>query len=346
MSVPYATFREQVLVALERAKTARPSAHLHLLYTPELHDPVPEAGDSRRDAARIRIPSHIAAIRPSDDGLPRLITLDTRRVAPYLLEHDAALDDPLLEASIDQAHAEAALGARADAHLDNADPELAAGAVGGWIVSDESATQMAQRIASFSAGWVADEGHRPRQRQWMRWTQPQVLCSLWPLLSPEQRAALVGTGVWVAFDVAGRVRAFTAADGSDHTPRPAELDAAQSAVLRNIPLVQELLAAWSQLAQDRGRGLPADAEHRLHLHLQEAQRLELPGSEVPVYALTAASLLAAATQSPQWQALLERARDLGPPFTLHLQQLPQDFWQRWLPEVGHQLTQSTTGTPA
>lgn len=346
MSAPHATFREQVLAALKQAKTARPGSHLHLLYTPELHDPVPGAGDSRRDAARIHIPGHIAAIRPSDDGLPRLVTLDTRRVAPYLLEHDAALDDPLLEASIGQAHAEAALGARVDAHLDNSDPELAAGAVGGWIVSDESATQTAQRIASFSAGWVTDEGHRPLQRQWMRWTQPPVLCSLWPLLSPEQRATLVGTGVWVAFDAAGRVHAFTAADGSDHTPRPAELDAAQSAVLRNIPLVQELLPAWRQLARDRGRGLPADAEHRLHLHLQEAQCLKLPHSEVPVYALAAAPLLAGATQSPQWQALLERARDQGPPFVQHLQQLPQDFWQQWLPEAEHRLTENTTGNPA
>lgn len=346
MSMPHTKFREQVLAALKLSKAMRPGAHLHLLYTPELHDPVPEAADARRDAARIRIPNHIAAIRPPDDGLPSLITLDTRRVAPYLLEHDAALDDPLLETSIGQAHAEAALGARADAHLDNADPELAAGSIGGWIVSEESAAQLARRIASFSAGWVTDEGRRPRQRQWVRWTQPQVLCSLWPLLSLEQRAALLGTGAWVASDAAGQVHAFTATDGSDPAPQPAELDAAQAAVLRNIPLVQELLAAWRQLAQHHVPCLPADAEHRLHLHLQEAQRLDLPDSEVPVYALTAASLLAGATQTQQWQALLECARDQGPPFTLHLQQLPQDFWQRWLPEAGHRLTESTTGIPA
>jgi hypothetical protein len=337
MSVPHRTFREQVLATLKRAKIWRTDAHIHLLYTPELHDPLPEATDARREAVRIRIPNHVLAVQPEANCQPRLITLDTRRVRPYLLEHDPALDDPLLESSINQAHDEAVLGVRADAQLDNSDPELATGVVGGWIVGEETASEMAQRIGRFSAAWLPYDLQRGLQRRWVRLTQPHVLCGLWPLLNAEQRADLLGTAEWVAFDASGQVRTFAAErnDAGDNAPAHAvlapQLNAAQAAVLRNLSLVQELLPAWRQFAQDHNRALPADAEQRLHFLLQEAQRLKLPDSEVPVYALTAAPLPAGATQTPEWQMVLERAQVQGPPLLEHLQHLPPSFWQQWLP---------------
>ena len=153
-------FRDHLLQAIRPAKEAQPDAHLHLVYTPELHAPLGGAADERRDVAL----------------LPRFITLDARRVAGHLHEEDSGFDDPLFESSIGQSHAEAFMGARHDVHAGNDDRELAAGAIGGWVLSRQTAAELAARVARFSDARFTEQAGR----LWVRWTQPDVFNALWP----------------------------------------------------------------------------------------------------------------------------------------------------------------------
>ena len=75
------SFRKPLIEALRAVKAQQPETLLHLLYSPELADPLTLIDDARRETALIRPPSlatHI--ITPQKQNLPRLITLDCLRI--------------------------------------------------------------------------------------------------------------------------------------------------------------------------------------------------------------------------------------------------------------------------
>jgi hypothetical protein len=173
-----ADFRRQLLAAIHEAKARQPDALVHLLYAPELADPLELADDARRDTAMLRHPLETPA--GPKQSQPRLVTLDCRRVARYLLETDPGIDDPLLESSITQAHAETILGESVQRVLTNDVPGLSEGSVCGWIISRDTASPLAARINACSNLFDTQQG-----RRWIRWYAPACITGLWPGLSDE-----------------------------------------------------------------------------------------------------------------------------------------------------------------
>lgn len=322
-------FRDSVLQAIRSIKGVRPEAHLHLVYTPELHDPLYSASDERRDLALLRAPRHLNVVEAEPECLPRFITLDATRVAGYLLEQDSGLDDPLFESSIAQAHAETFLGARHDVHAGNDDRELATGAIGGWVVSRQTAAELAARVARFSDARLTDQA----DCAWVRWTQPDVFNALWPLLQPEPRDALLGDAVWFTIDAAGTVRHYAAEGrhGIHDAPTPvlASLNAQQAAAMRNVPLVRELHERWQALCLESGARLPANAERLLHERVWQAQALGLGAEAVAICVLTSVQLKPGATQDPRWHEAIANARRQGSSLLNGWARLPAQFWAEW-----------------
>lgn len=334
MEIDIERFRTPLIDALRAARAQHPDAHLHLLYSPELADPLALIGDTRREAALINPPVHnVPIVEPPKENRPRLITLDCLRVAPYLLETDAALDDPLFEASVSQAVAETALQQRPDTELENDEPVLAEFAIGGWLLTRESAADVASRIHRYSY-FHAKEG----LRAWIRWTNPVYLNAMWPTLKAEQKQMLLGEAVWLVFDAAGQLRRYasndpTASVDANETvaPKIADriLDAQQTQLIKNMLPVRDLLARWQTLCEARGERLPNDAEQQLHALLGEAQRYALDADSVTLYVLTAVQLKPSATEDAEWIACARNAGSDGLPLRDRIEHLSDDFWQRW-----------------
>jgi hypothetical protein len=319
-------FRRQLLDALHDARALRPKAQLHLLYAPELADPLALAEEPRRDTARMR-PPRVAADWP-EQAWPRIVTFDCRRVAPYLLETDASLDDPLLEASITHAHAEVWLGQRVRVEVTNDDPGMAQSAVCGWIVSAESAAQMSERIQRHAA--LFNSGNR---RRWVRWYQPACIGLLWPLLTPLQQQALLGPAAWLAHDAAGRLQCFEsdAAARLESQESTRFLSVAQWAAVDNQEVVADLVRRWQALCAAEARELPPDAAHRLHGLVQQARGHRLDAEDLAVFALLSVQLREGATSSPEFLRLLDSAQAAGGALRDVLADLSELFWRRYLP---------------
>lgn len=322
-------FRAAVLEQLTAAKAAMPDAHIHLLYAPELADPLQLVDDGKREAARIR-PLFMQTHWP-EKALPRLVTLDCRRVAAYMLETDPALDDPLLEASITQAHAELHLGNRVQPVLTNDSPGMAERSVCGWIVSPESAKAFAARI-----NWQSGQPHPRHRSRWVRWYMPDHLNALWPTMSAPQRQALLGQATWLAHDAMGWLFRYTAdaipqgetAVDPQDAPRLTEQ---QWQTADNVPVVTELTRAWQRLCDAEGRPLPADATQRLHRHVAAARRLGLDAENLALYAMTVAQLPEGAAQAPEFVEMVRQIVSRGGTLVSGLRELPEDFWQRHAP---------------
>ena len=326
-----AEFRRQLLAAIHDAKASHPDAHLYLLYAPELADPLQLADEARRTQALIRPMGVEQAWLGETAQLPRVITLDCRRVASYLLESDPGLDDPLFEASVTLAHAEVCLGMRVDTTLTNDDAGHAEGAICGWIVSEESAATIAQRIGSQSR--ANHPGHRG---EWVRWYNPIHLDAVWRSLSAEQRHSLIGHATWLAHDAAARLTAYRAADHdaperADTSPSARLLDRDQWQALDNAVLVAALARSWQGLCDAEGRTLPADATDQLHRHALAAQRHGLDAQDLALYTMTAVQLPAGATQAPEFLQLVEQVVTRGSDLGDGLRNLPDTFWQRYQP---------------
>lgn len=333
------SFRKPLIEALRAAKVQRPGAVLHLLYSPELADPLTLIDDLRRDTAVIRPPSRARhVIAPQKQNFPRLITLDCLRVAKYLLETDAGLDDPLLEASITQAHAEMVLQQHPDAVLENDDRSFTELAIGGWLVSCEPASTIASRLQQFSPL------HSAQQRiEWVRWTNPVYIRALWPILTAEQKHVLLGEAIWFVFDVSGQLRCYAAddqiasasasgLDTASFTSR--SMDPQQTQIVRNMPLVRDLLTRWRAMREKVGQRLPDDAEHQLHVHVQAGRVFELDADSLAIYVLTAVQLKPAATQDAEWVKLMHNTRSNGLALRDQIGHLSDDFWNRWS-DFGH-----------
>jgi hypothetical protein len=333
MSMGIQSFRQALLTTLGPLRAARPNASLHLVYVPELADPLSLGGDVARQSSPIRAPLRHRPFAPKDHKLPRVISLDCRRVAAFLLETSADIDDPLFESSIVQAHAE-------QVHQDvphhvpaNDEAHFVQSSIGGWILSSEPAMAIAARISRFSLS-TRDDG----SSHWMRWFDPVFATSMWPVLSPVQKAALLGDAVWIVCAAGGRLLVLSAGDADRAEPNEGllpdvnplkRLDGTQSDTARHVPQVRDLMARWQALCEDQGRPPRPNAHGLLHLHVEQAHGLGLGHESVAVYSLAAMQLQAGVQADERWAALAAHSARAGIPFGDCLAELPDEFWERW-----------------
>lgn len=330
MEINFNGLRAAVLEALATGLKSAPGAQLHLVYIPELSDPLTLADDGRRAFALIQPPTGSLAIRP--DRAARLITLDCTKVAAYLLETHPALDDPLLESSITQAWQETAGRAAHDRALHNDELDLSNLAIGGWIVSNESASVIAQRFRH------AAPNHRTGgHTYWVRWFCPDHLHTLWPTLTAPQRTSLLGDATWVGIDPFGQVKVYRADDPEEHASAPGnahkakQLSRDQILAVEEVPTVRDILERWRDQAELEGRPMPPNATARVQSLILEARDLGLRGPGLTAYALQALPLPEQARSDSDWLAAISALMAEGLPLTELHERLPPQFWQRWQP---------------
>ena len=324
-------FRAAALAQLNAATTAEPNANVHLLYSSELADPLGLAKEKRREQALIRPPSRW---QMDEATWPRVVTLDCRRVASYLLETSTAFDDPLFEDSITRAHAEAFEGALPDPALLNSTQDATRHAVCGWIVSSESADTIAGR---FSVHGRKQDPHK--REHWLRWHDPRLIPHLWPTFSDAQRHLLLGErAVWFAPDARRGMRAYAGAPGQPEPSTPEEALAApyvpfpsaeQWNRLTQVVPANHLLNQWAAQLEREGRDLPADALERIHRQLDEARRHGLDAEDMVFYAMLSLQLAPAATRDPMFERAVVRCKQAGVAVRDALADLPDEFWLRY-----------------
>ena len=263
-----------------------PDSKLFLLYSPGADDPLglsePLDGGSEGASAKPnpRATSRISAVH---DRLPRpyqsrVIELDCRNVAPYLLETHPGLDDPLLEQSISFA----ARYAQAQPEAEQDEPH--GRHVAGWLVSSESAQKIASRFAAAAAKF----GTHSHLHYGQSWCDPRMVVSLWSELTREQRKALVGENMqWIAIDAIGRVVTFSGEPGTVIDDVPVRVNRQQSVALSDSPAVLHLLEDWRSQRVDAGTALPANAVEQLHRHVRHAREAKLDGEDLRAYVLLA-----------------------------------------------------------
>jgi hypothetical protein len=328
MTIDLHTYRQTLLHAVHALRAIQPAAHIHLIYTPELQDPLNLLDDTRRDTALIQPAASLNALVPDKEHAPRLLTLDCRRVAAYLLETDQGLDDPAFEHSITQSHAESALAQSLNREVNNDERDFSECSIGGWLIGADSARTLAGRLCNFSH-------HR---RAWVRWTNPSVLGALWPTMTPEQRFMLLGDATWLVFDDSGTLHQYAGkpdAATSSATLRAAAmaqtplLDLQQIHRLKNVPLVRDLLESWKAMLEEQGRELPVNAEQQMHTFVGRAQQVGLGAESVSSYAMTAVQLKLGAADDTEWTSLVSNAvRDALALGDL-LDTLSDRFWDRY-----------------
>ncbi len=215
------------------APTAEPLP-LWLLYDPLLNDPL-ELRDRPEARVLLRLPDHVA-IEPG--------------LRPGFIQLTADLDDRLFESSLAACEAETCGDA-----LNLGDGR----SICGWFRASRATVN-----GLCSASVQAQRGVALR---WLRWHDPRVLCQLWPVLKPTQRAGILGGGACAAIvDLLGHVQFIRGAESTDpgRVPAPTsdwDLDAAQWRTLSDTALVIALLARL------RDEGLIADAAWPLRLHV-------------------------------------------------------------------------------
>jgi hypothetical protein len=321
--------RATLLETLSAQLKQSPGAQLHLIYIPELSDPLSLADDERRAFALIKPPVGSVAIRP--DKAARLITLDCRKVAAYLLETHPAIDDPALESSITQVWQETAGRSAYDRAQNNDEPDLSNLTIGGWIVSTESANAIAQRFRD-AAPSHRGAGHN----YWVRWFSPDHLHAMWPGLTDAQREALLGGATWVGVDALGQVKVYRANadarvvnDASAQAHRTAQLSRDQILAVEEVPTVRDLLERWRDQAAGAGKAIPRDAVQRVQCLVREARELGLREDGLTAYALLALQLPEQARSDPDWRSAIGALMAEGLPTSDLPEHLPEDFWLRW-----------------
>ena len=215
---------------------------LWLLYDPILNDPL-----ELRDRPEARIPLRLPDRVDVESGL-----------RPGFVELTADLDDRLFDLSVTACEAETQVDAL----------NLAEGrSICGWF--------RASRITIDCLSSASVQTQRGVALRWVRWHDPRVLCQLWPVLTPMQRAAILADGECAAIidllghvqlirgdEEAGSSRASTPSNGSIHRPTTEwGLDAAQWRTLSDTALVISLLAKL------RDDGLVADHTWPLRLRV-------------------------------------------------------------------------------
>lgn len=321
-------FRRRLLEAIAEAQVGQLDVQLHLLYAPELADPLALVQDDRRSSALLRR-SLMTAL--PDARAARVITLDCRRIASYLLETHHSLDDPLLESSITQAYAEIYLQASVQSALTNDDFGMAESSVCGWIISADTAQQIASRINGLS--YLGGAGLRPKI---VRWHCSESISTLWPTLTSGQKRSLLGDAVWLLHDANGEMHRYVADQpqpaGEAHEQQQVHrLSAEQWQRIDNMPVVKVLSKSWAAMCDEEGLQLPLDAHMQLHRHIQAAQEHKLDAENLMLYVMTAVQLSVGAMQTPEFIRMLSQVSNDGQPLREGLQSLPDHFWNRYEP---------------
>jgi hypothetical protein len=207
---------------------------LWLLYDPVLNDPL-----GLRDRPEVRLPLR----------LPDHVAIEPE-LRPGFIQLAADLDDRLFESSVAACEAETQVDA-----LNVGEGR----SICGWF--------RAPRITIDRLRSASVQAQRGAGLRWVRWHDPRVLCQLWPVLKPTQRAGILGAGACGAMvDLLGHVQLIRGAE-SPAPSRVAEptsdwdLDAAQWRTLSDTALVISLLARL------RADGLVADPTWPLRLHV-------------------------------------------------------------------------------
>jgi hypothetical protein len=320
--------RQQLLREIQAARDAGAGAYLHLLYTPELHDPLGLLGETRRVSAPIRPSVALKVVSARPDRTPRLLTLDCRRVAAYLLETDPALDDPAFEASVTQTHAEICGAQARDKLPRNDESELSEFSVAGWFVTADDAATMAARLKDFSV----------QQRGWVSWTRPAFIHALWPTMDDAQRSAMLGGATWLALSPDGQLQRYCArprhvTGNAMSTPATADasLSAKQLRMVNNVQLVRDLMTGWDTMRQSEGLALPSHAEQILHAHVMRAQDHGLDSDSVAIYAMTIVQLKEGAHADAEWESMMRAVAEQGIVLRDCLAELSDAFWERYVP---------------
>lgn len=314
-----ATHRRHVLDTLRDARSRWPQSRLFLLYAPGYDDSLELAKQEppKRDTALVAWGRDLGYKR---EHYPRVIELDCRRVAAYLLETDPAFDDPLLEETITRTHEE--LSAPAAAPEGN---EGSARAICGWLVSPEPAHDIARRFAQ--ASQPTEPG--TLRRHWLRWHDPRMMALLWPTLNSAQRVALLGRQmVWVALEANGHLVCFDASQDASNEEEPASLamQEPQWDRARRLGLINQLVEAWRERA---GQPLPRHATELLHRHAEQAERWGLNGRDLLAFVFEAVELRDGFECDPRMLSVVHETLLAPGTFRDHFNELPPDFWEKY-----------------
>jgi len=323
MTKDLAAFRREILDALQVARRRWPEAKLYLLYAPCFDDPfrlTDESTTSKRTTALIPFAKGAGYEK---QHYPRVIEFDCRKVAPYLLETDPALDDPLFEASITAAHQSLT------ATTQEPDGEEGTGScLGGWVVSPDSADTIARRLYNGSQRTDRADG----RRYWLRWFDPRMMALLWPQLTTPERTALLGEQLsWIALDAAKHLVEFSSlVPRDDASPAPGSpslpVTQPQWVAAHHVGLVNHLVEVWR--VQHDG-ALPNDATHIVHREIVRAESVGLTGRDLQAFVLAAAGLCAGFEQDPRLQAAVRHAMQEPGTLSERIRDLPSEFWERY-----------------
>lgn len=313
------TYRRHVLDTLRDARNRWPQSRLFVLYAPGYDDPLELAKQepAKRDTALVAWGKDLGY---KQEHYPRVIELDCRRVAAYLLENDAAFDDPLLEDTITRTYEELSASA--------ADPEGDEGsarAICGWLVSPESAQDIARRFVQ--ASQRTEPG--TLRRYWLRWHDPRMMALLWPTLNAAQRTALLGPQVvWVALEAAGHLVQFDASQDIPSEAQPAALSMQEPQWDRagRLGLINQLVEAWRERA---GQPLPRNATELLHRHVEQAERWGLNGRDLMAFVFAAVELQDGFELDPRMLSVVSETLLAPGTFRDHFDELPPDFWEKY-----------------
>lgn len=314
------SLRRKIIAATRAALEGDSARYVHFVYSPELSDPLKLLDDVRRETALIRPPNLRESLK--DSKFPRLITLDCRRVASYLFETSNIFDDPLFEASISQTYAEVIKGDVVDLTVINENTGPSVGAACGWIVSRQTATELAARIARNSY-----LPHPSGVRHWIRWNNPLHMSTLWPALTAVQQCALLGDAHWIAFDLTRRLRTYKCSvapskpgESYQHLQFHDEQWTRHDAAPVVGSLIEKMIAADGAVDEN--------VVERLYRYLTDAGRKGLRRENRRLYAMTLIYVGDGVDAVPEWLDLIERARKGETTIRAGLVGLPATFWSR------------------
>ena len=312
----FSDFREMVIGTLRRARQAHAATRIFVLYDQGRGDPLNWLEDKTRSTLVFPILDIVAEKRP------RLIELDCRRSAPYMLETDPALDDPWLEASVTHAYryvVEAPLALEDD-------PKRA---IRGLFATIDPAIHVVRRF-------MQTAHHMPTRISGMwAWHDPAAVAHLWETMTPLQKGSLLGPNTtWVGLDAVGRLFGFAAGASANPLSQPAHLSAQQLERARRVPMVNRLLGNWYASAPR----VPDDAIKRLHDRLEHPLASGLDGPDLAAFALATIELADSFGQDSRWQRLMQEPRAIGA-LGDALQNMPAEAWTDHLPQ-GHRAVES------
>lgn len=323
MPAPLLTFRNQVLAALQAARSRWPGSRLHLLYAPGHDDPL---GLARSSESPMRDTALVPWVEGAGDGKPqylRIVEFDCRRVAAYLLETDPAFDDPLLEDTITRAHHTLSATASGSAGDRGVGQHLC-----GWLISPDSAGTIARRFATASQQVDPVE----RRRSWLRWHDPRTMALLWPGMTEVQKIALLGEQLaWLAFDGAGHLVEFSSpAAVLGRTPQPASsslnMTKQQWIAAHHVGLVNHIVDAWRS---QHDTPMPRDAAAVVQGAVLSAEAWGLDGRDLQVFVMTAVALHRGFETDPALHVAVQGAAHEPGTLGDRFDALPPHFWARY-----------------